>query len=87
MYIIELIIKKLTNKKEKPSYDPMNIEENEYLSNEEFGDENKCEHTFMPVDSTNEILACTKCGILKKRSDIKGKNIFDNNIFTRKLFT
>ena len=38
-----------------------------------------CEHIFLPIDSTGEILACTKCGDLKKRSDLKDKNIFKQN--------
>lgn len=39
-------------------------------------DDLNCEHIFMPIDSTGEILACSKCGVLKKRSELKGKNIF-----------
>ena len=38
-----------------------------------------CEHIFLPIDSTGEILACSKCGDLKKRSDLKDKNIFKRN--------
>lgn len=72
MYFIEFIIKKLTQKKEKPIYNP--LEENTPPENYEV-----CEHIFMPIDSTNEILSCTKCGILKKRSELKNKNFFMNN--------
>lgn len=68
MYIIELILKKLTQKKEKPDYNPM--------SKDETQDYEGCEHTFMPVDSTGEILSCTKCGFLVKRSELKKKNFF-----------
>ena len=35
-----------------------------------------CEHIFMPVDSTGEILACTKCGELKHKKDLKDQNFF-----------
>ena len=35
-----------------------------------------CEHIFMPIDSTGEILACSKCGELKKRSELKDENFF-----------
>ena len=35
-----------------------------------------CEHIFMPIDSTGEILACSKCGELCRKSDLKKKNIF-----------
>jgi len=72
MYLIELIIKKLTQKKERPFYNPIEIDV------EKIGDieyEN-CEHVFMPIDSTNELLSCAKCGILVKRSELKNKNFF-----------
>lgn len=72
MYFIELIIKKLTQKKEKPTYNPMQ-------NNELIEDYESCEHIFMPIDSTNETLSCTKCGIIKKRSELKRHNFFIEN--------
>lgn len=72
MYIIELIIKKLTQKKEKPVYNPLEIDR---MQSSEL-DYEECEHTFMPIDSTNETLSCTKCGILKNRNELKNKNFF-----------
>ena len=71
MYFIEFIIKKLTQKKEKPIYNPNPSDENR--------DYESCEHVFMPVDSTAETLSCTKCGFLVKRSDLKNKNFFVQN--------
>lgn len=68
MYFIELIIKKLTQKKNKPVYS--------HNSEDEIQNYEGCEHIFMPIDSTNEILSCTKCGILVKRSELKNKNFF-----------
>lgn len=68
MYFIELIIKKLTQKKEKPTYNPVSESKVENYEN--------CEHVFMPIDSTNEILSCTQCGILVKKSELKNKNFF-----------
>lgn len=68
MYFIEFIIKKLTQKKEQQSYNP--------LIENAFQEYENCEHIFMPIDSTNEILSCTKCGIIKKRSELKNKNFF-----------
>lgn len=68
MYCIEYIIKKLTQKREKPKYNP--------VSEKELEDYENCEHVFMPVDSTNETLSCTKCGMLVKRSELKNKNFF-----------
>ena len=50
------IIKSVTNKRP-----PQKIsEENEI-----------CEHVYLPVDSTKEVLACTKCGKLIRRKDIQ----------------
>lgn len=69
MYFIEFIIKKLTQKKEKPIYNPLE----EIVPPKEY---EVCEHIFMPIDSTNETLSCTKCGTLKKRSELKNKNFF-----------
>jgi hypothetical protein len=66
MYIIELIAR-LVNKKSK-----------KFVMPEEIDYEDGCEHTFFPVDSTNETLACSKCGlIIKNNPDIvKPKNPF-----------
>lgn len=66
MYFIELIIKKITQKKSKPVYKP--------ISENQIQDYEDCEHIFMPIDSTNEILSCTKCGFLIKRSEFKNKD-------------
>lgn len=57
MYIFEVFIKWLNKrstkeiKPEKPDYS----EVDEALT---------CEHNFMPVDSTGQVLACTKCGFV-----------------------
>ena len=57
MYIFELIYKLRHKKKETmPEFEP-DIEE-EYKN---------CEHVFVPVDSTKKVLACIKCGVLKKQ--------------------
>jgi len=67
MYIFELLFKLLNKIGKKKSnlkpYNPLdeqNPEEDEY-----------CEHSFMPLDSTGETLACIKCGFIVKREDIK----------------
>lgn len=74
MYLIELIIKKLTQKKEHPDYNPIV----EKTLNKETLDYENCEHVFMPIDSTNEVLSCTKCGMLVRRDELKNKNFFKN---------
>lgn len=70
MYILELVVKLFKKKKvEKQSeFDPL-ASDNIEISEE-------CEHIFMPVDSTGEILACSKCGLVVNRKDLKDKNIF-----------
>ena len=60
MYIIELIYKLLTKRKKKKTL--VDIEEKEYV---------KCEHIFLPLDSTKKYLACTKCGLVIKKEDEK----------------
>ena len=40
-------------------------------------DVENCEHTFLPIDSTGEVLACIKCGIICHKKDLKKKNPFD----------
>ena len=47
---------------------------------DDFNDEDSvpCEHLFMPIDSTGEILACSKCGQLIKRSNLKPSNFFEH---------
>ncbi len=67
MYIFELaykIVQKLSQRGKKEEEKP--------------SEEEKCEHVFLPVDSTKEILACTKCGELIKARDTYGKNFFEN---------
>ena len=63
MYIIEKIIKtyeKLINMKKA-----INIPSD--IDNYELEDVLTCEHIFMPIDSTGNMLACSKCGYLITR--------------------
>lgn len=73
MYIIEKIIKLLQKHNQRNSnvYLPKNEDTTE------LEDVITCNHNFMPIDSTGEILACSKCGYLitKKRLN-KNRNIF-----------
>ena len=59
MYIIELFLKLIDDikfKKGKYKLKTPEIEEND----------EKCNHIFVPIDSTGRILACTKCGQIYK---------------------
>lgn len=69
MYFIELIIKKILNRKHSnevqlPDFEPVgeNISDVEDFEN--------CEHVFMPIDSTGETLGSSKCGFLIKKEDL-----------------
>lgn len=66
MYIIEVFIKWLNKNKRGNGANPENLYQEKSDVNED--DAVSCEHNFMPVDSTGEVLACTKCGfVIKKR--------------------
>lgn len=71
MYLFELITKYIQGKKytRKETFDPFAEDKTE---------EECCEHVFLPVDSTGEILACSKCGLVVNKKDLKDKNIFKN---------
>lgn len=66
MYIIELFIKWLNKNKRGTRANP----ENNYAAKnmpKEVDEALNCKHNFMPVDSTGDVLACTKCGFVVKR--------------------
>ncbi len=71
MYIFELLYK-LLNKK---SNDVVSSEKTLFIEEEEYNNE-KCEHIFIPIDSTKKVLACSKCGLLHKIKDKPVKNFF-----------
>lgn len=58
MYIFELISKLIKDFKTKKPSSKDKVDENELYP--------VCEHIFLPVDSTKKVLACTKCGVIKK---------------------
>lgn len=66
MYIIEKLIKlcKRLKHKEQEIIIP-NMEDNYELE-----DIYTCKHTFMPIDSTGETLACSKCGYLISKKEL-----------------
>lgn len=60
MYILELLIKKFREREERKRVITKKQSDDSF-------DYEKCEHVFMPIDSTGKIFACSKCGeILKK---------------------
>ena len=74
MYIFELFIKWLNKNNRGTGANPegnlkegLNINQDGEITNEPEEDEAlTCEHSFMPVDSTGLVLACTKCGFVIK---------------------
>jgi len=69
MYFIEKLIQlylKFNNKEEK-------IITPEYDDNYVLEDILTCPHNFLPVDSTGEYLACSKCGYLINKNRLKNK--------------
>jgi hypothetical protein len=61
MYFIELIYKKFFAKK------------NDFIKQETLPEpeQERCEHVFMPIDSTGEILACRNCGAIVQKRNLK----------------
>ena len=64
MYILEIFAKWL-NKRETKEF--VSQKKNYEIEDEAL----TCEHNFMPVDSTNTVLACTKCGFVVKKNENK----------------
>ena len=74
MYIIELFIKWLNKNKRGTGANPdntlkegINMNPDGEITTEPLPDDAlTCDHSFMPVDSTGLVLACTKCGFVIK---------------------
>lgn len=81
MYIFELgyklivnLIKKIKNVKTKnlskqEMQEPLQTD----FSPNDLEDTSTCSHIFLPIDSTKKILACTKCGLVVKKENLKLK--------------
>lgn len=83
MFFIEALLKYVKKDKfteildehdKKNSINP--LEEIPLEEDADYDDPNNCEHIFMPIDSTGEILACSKCGTLIKKSELVQDNFF-----------
>ena len=73
MYIIEIIVKLLRNKKIKEL--PANSPDFEADYEDNYED---CHHVYMAIDSTQDYFACNKCGHVIKNEKKKHEKI---NIF------
>ncbi|MCI1273549.1 MAG: hypothetical protein LKG27_03845 [Clostridiaceae bacterium] len=73
MYIFELLCRFINKKYERNvTYNPLDNKDSTDTDNET----TDCEHIFLPIDSTGEILSCSKCGLVVHKKDLKKKNIF-----------
>ena len=82
MYIFELLyktfvdaFKKKSKKQKKTNFSDSNAKSKKH----------KCNHIFLPVDSTKKILACTNCGMLIKAEDLQKYIPPSENIFEKKF--
>lgn len=77
MYIIELFFKlKEDYKNKKGIFAP---KKNSSTASD--AEVEKCSHIFVPIDSTKEVLACSKCGMLVKKDKIQRDN--NGNFFMK----
>lgn len=78
MYIIELFFKI----KENLSNRTKNNFKKTEITDDVSDNYEKCEHIFVPIDSTNTVLGCNKCGFIihVNPEDLKKKNFFENNL-------
>ncbi len=60
MYVVELFLKLIDDFKQKKGW----FKKQSVKNTDE--PEEKCNHIFIPIDSTGRILACTKCGEIYK---------------------
>lgn len=62
MYILEVFIKWLNKRETKEiKYQKPDFTEVDEALN--------CDHNFMPIDSSGNVLACTKCGFVVKKKE------------------
>lgn len=83
MYILELFFKLKEKIKDKGGFKPFlnDILRPAKPDIETDTTDEKCEHIFSAIDSTNTVLACVKCGYLIhcESNEFKKKNIFENS--------
>ena len=65
MYIVELFIKWINKNKRGTEANPENHFKESFDKEED--EALTCSHNFMPVDSTGDVLSCTKCGFVVKK--------------------
>lgn len=79
MYIFELLVKYLQKNKVEDLIEKYEGERSKDPLNETFDmhDESEsCEHIFLPIDSSKETFACSKCGLVIDRRAYEKRNFF-----------
>lgn len=79
MYIFELLVKYLQKNKVEDLIEKYEGERSKDPLNETFDmhDESEsCEHIFLPIDSSKETFACSKCGLVIDRRAYGKRNFF-----------
>ena len=78
MFIFEAVIKYLKKDRFKEVLEEHDRKQSENLldyipleDDIETQEDLNCEHLFMPIDSTGEILACAKCGEVIRKEQLK----------------
>ncbi|MDD3149602.1 MAG: hypothetical protein PHV68_02115 [Candidatus Gastranaerophilales bacterium] len=68
MYIIEAILRFIKNNSEVKKI---------YRKSLDLEDVDECEHLYVPIDSTEDYMACTKCGHVIKNTKKAAVNFYD----------
>ena len=79
MYILELLVKFLQKDKVEDLIEKYENERAIDPLNEKFDtedDSETCEHIFLPIDSTKETFACSKCGLVISKQAYEKRNFF-----------
>lgn len=79
MYILELLVKFLQKDKVEDLIEKYENERAIDPLNEKFDtedDSENCEHIFLPIDSTKETFACSKCGLVISKKAYEKRNFF-----------
>lgn len=79
MYIFELLVKYFQKDKVENLIDKYESERAKNPLDETFtaeDDSSNCEHIFMPIDSTKETFACSKCGLVINKDAYEKRNFF-----------
>lgn len=70
MYLFEIITRWIKGKKyeRREKFDP--------FLQDDIETPEMCEHIFLPLDSSEEYFACSLCGLVVKKEELKDINIF-----------